>query len=126
MGYTSDVTIIIKHHNINKFRAMLVELMIGQLPWVKGLKNMHKDFDDWKWEPEGILISVSGWKWYDRYDVVTWCNELWTYFEEKETSHQYLHGAYLRIGEDYEDIEQKFINEGYELAEISREIIIYE
>lgn len=123
MGYRSQVCIRIKHNDPNKFKTMLVELFIKQLPWVAGIKSTT--FEEFTWNESEIHIEATDWKWYDTYDEVKWCEDLWAYFDKKAEEDKGLNGIFIRIGEETNDIEDRYFNKGYELANVSREINIY-
>lgn len=130
MGYRSDVAIGMKRkyydellekaknifdENLKKNALFLLENSSGSGVGV----TIHKKTCD---NCEYIILSYTWVKWYDTYDAIEWL--------EENIPEQY---AFIRIGEDYDDIEVRYKTGSkdtgidyniYDLISVSREINI--
>lgn len=101
------------------------KLLLLNEPWVQILVGMKAHY---KWKPEGKVwsLQVDSWKWYENYTDIGAFESLWAHFAELSVNgNDKIHGAFARIGEDENDIETRYINEGYELVQIHSEIESY-
>ena len=64
-------------------------------------------------------FQFEGWKWYDGYDDIQALERIWGWFDGRGEDLN-IKGAFVRIGEDDEDTETRYINDGYELLQVSR------
>jgi len=73
----------------------------------------------------GSAVAILGyggtsWKWYDDYEDVQAYKRIWSYFEGRD---DVFSGAFIRVGEDFEDVERHYFNYGSELAWTSSQIV---
>lgn len=124
MGYRSDVYMCITGPK-DTILAGIAALRI------EGDQVMHAALDEWSCTqcrefPDRAVLVLGGqgtdWKWYDDYPDVRAHNTIFEYFAELSEDNEQLHGIFLRIGEDDDDIESREFNEGYELGRVVRGI----
>lgn len=123
MGYRSEIVVRIKHNDPIKMKLIFADCMLQQLPWYKyTLAHLH-EWNAQHWNPEeGILLHAEDWKWYDRFDVVIQTEALWHHFNELGANDSSLHGAFIRIGEETDDIDEQHFNDGWNLASVHRSL----
>lgn len=124
MGYRSDVYMCITGPK-DTILAGLATLRI------EGDQTMHTALDEWSCtqciETPGHAVLVLGgqgtdWKWYDSYPGVQAHSAIFEHFAGLAGDDEQLHGIFIRIGEDDDDIESREFNEGYELGGVERRI----
>jgi len=126
MGYRSQVLMRIEAPDL---KEILLEMALTskinwsaiKTTWVDGLQ-----FNNTR-----IELQLDQMKWYDTYEEVRMIESFWSYMEDVEIEegkrdHQNysLDGVFLRIGEDTNDIEEKFIGNGWELAHVNSFITV--
>ena len=124
MGYRSDVYMCITGPK-DTILAGIAALRI------EGDQVMHAVLDEWSCtqcheSPDRAVLVLGGqgtdWKWYEDYLDVRAHTAVFGYFAELSESDEELHGIFIRIGEDDDDIESREFNEGYELGSVERRI----
>ena len=124
MGYRSDVYMCITGPK-DTILAGLATLRI------EGDQTMHTALDEWSCtqcheSPDRAVLVLGGqgtdWKWYDSYPYVQAHSAIFEHFAELAGDDEQLHGIFIRIGEDDDDIESREFNEGYELGTVVRRI----
>ena len=140
MGYRSEVTIIIVDAYIDKsgrgdletteekWAMFLAEVAVKpetEFAWREISSGISEDgfggnveLDK---EKRRITINFPDIKWYEGYKLV---NSYMALFHSVQPYEDYIDAIYLRIGEDTEDIEEKYYGSGYELASIQSHIEI--
>ncbi len=121
MGYRSDVAIRI----IGPRDRMLAELS-GLL--LVGDHYMREALDEFTVMPlhtdEAVLaLNYESWKWYSGYEDVQAFEKIWSHFHEivDDEGNGIFCGAFLRIGENDDDVEQRSFGEGsWDLIRFSR------
>lgn len=108
----------------DSFGFEYAKLLLSQEEWVRTLIGMKEHYTV-EAEKNIWSLQIDDWKWYDTYTEIKAFESLWQHFAELEEEHEKLHGAFVRIGEDEADIETRYINEGYELAQAHSEIETY-
>lgn len=132
MGYRSEVIYAIQptrnEESLEKWFVFLAEArncpttqhamsMIDQ----SGEYEAMKESDLW-WrggmdsDNNAILIEFDNVKWYDSFDEVQSFTALMDMIGKDYED--YIHAAYIRIGEEEGDVETRYENEGYELARV--------
>lgn len=119
MGYRSDVRMIIsgpKDELLAAFASFALEGV--QKEWL----DEFIIADDGSRQAVAILgHGGTSWKWYDDYEDVQAYERIWSYFGERD---DVFSGAFIRVGEDSEDIEQRYFGAyGDELAWTSSQIV---
>lgn len=123
MGYRSDVYMCITGPK-DTILAGIATLRI------EGDADMHAALDEWKVvaaaEPSEAAMVLGGqgtdWKWYDDFPDVHAHNTIFNHFAELAGDDTQLHGVFVRIGEEDDDIESREFNEGYDLGAPRRSI----
>ncbi|MCH9839249.1 hypothetical protein K0U83_26545 [bacterium] len=117
MGYRSEVTAVFYAQGVDEWP--LLKLFVAEnFPkgWVDILEEVHNR------DTSGFVFRVSDYKWYDSYPEVQAFRE----FEERFFAlDKCINGAwaweFVRIGEDYSDIENRCSNHaGYVLSVVRR------
>ena len=127
MGYRSDVAYKIAFNNKEDFWGFIAEskldpdtaLCFDEDSWGKE----YFEVDEEKYEIRFFADSV---KWYDDYDEVKCHENLWSKAEDRCDEEQVeVNGAYARIGEESDDVNEKFFGDDpYEMVRISRQIVV--
>ena len=123
MGYRSDVYMCITGPK-DTILAGVATLRIG------GDQVMHAALDEWNVvesaRPDCAVMVLGGtgthWKWYEDYPDVRAHNTIFEHFAELSEDDEQLHGIFIRIGEDDDDVESRDFNAGYELGRVVRDI----
>lgn len=119
MSYRSDIRMLIsgpKDELLAAFASFVLEGV--QKEWLD-------DFiiaDDGPGQAVAILgHGGTNWKWYDAYEDVQAYERIWNYFSGRD---DVFLGAFVRVGEDSEDVEQRYFGSyGGDLAWISTRIV---
>jgi len=61
-----------------------------------------------------ILMEFEDVKWYDSFDNVISFNALFEMIEQDYTDD--VHAGFVRVGEEQDDVETRYVNEGYEIV----------
>ena len=114
MGYRSSVVCLMYGNNdigdntiVKEFVRSRVEAFVGE----KGDTAVHVrnafNYDGW-----GVKFECQDWKWYDSYPTIIFLEKLFEEFEElvigEDRSNTTYALEYVRVGEDIEDIDQRF------------------
>lgn len=103
MGYRSDVRMIIsgpKDELLAAFASFVLEGV--QKEWL----DEFIIADDGPGQAVAILgHGGTNWKWYDDYKDVQAHVRIWNYFSGRD---DVFSGAFVRVGEDSEDVEQRY------------------
>ena len=119
MSYRSDIRILIsgpKDELLAAFASFVLEGV--QKEWL----DEFIIADD----GPGLAVAILGhggtnWKWYDDYEDVQAYERIWNYFSGRD---DVFFGAFVRVGEDSEDVEQRYFGSyGDELAWTSTRIV---
>lgn len=116
MGYRSEVLIRLEFSEERIYKEFKVEHLLNKFEWVEPIQELEKEWDDYKWSKDGILLRAEDWKWYESHDIVKACDAMWEYFKDLQEDRTDIDGCYLRVGEESGDIDESFINNGYELG----------
>lgn len=119
MGYRSDVRILIsgpKDELLAAFASFVLEGV--QKEWL----DEFIIADDGPGQAVAILgHGGTNWKWYDDYEDVQAYERIWNYFSGRD---DVFFGAFVRVGEDSEDVEQRYFGSyGGDLAWTSTRIV---
>lgn len=119
MGYRSDVRMIIsgpKDELLAAFASFALEGV--QKEWL----DEFIIADDGPGQAVAILgHGGTDWKWYNDYEDIQAYERIWSYFEGRD---DVFSGAFIRIGEDPEDVERRYFGDyGDELAWTSSQIV---
>lgn len=119
MGYRSDIRIIIsgpKDELLAAFASFVLEGV--QKEWL----DEFIIADDGPGQAVAILgHGGTNWKWYDDYEEVQAYERIWNYFSGRD---DVFSGAFVRVGEDSEDVEQRYFGSyGGDLAWTSTRIV---
>ncbi len=92
---------------------------------LRGDEVMHKALDEmvlWvRGERANFGLEYSGWKWYDSYPHIQAFECIWSTFKERfegtDDEAPDLNGAFIRVGEDDDDIDRRYFGDDpYDLA----------
>ena len=116
MGYRSSVVCLMYGNNDIGDNTIVKEFVRSRVEEYSGSGGGHEasdyvrdafDYSGW-----GVKFECQDWKWYDSYPDIQFLEKLFDEFEElligedaSETSYAL---EYVRIGEDIEDIDQRF------------------
>lgn len=119
MGYRSDVRMIIsgpKDELLAAFASFALEGV--QKEWL----DEFIIADDGPGQAVAILgHGGTDWKWYIDYEDIQAYERIWSYFEGRD---DVFSGAFIRVGEDFEDVERRYFGSyGSDLAWTSSQII---
>jgi hypothetical protein len=129
MGYRSDVTILFyggeKDYPILKLWIQEnLEPVLKEYGW-NDLEPYERHNQHNSLVLKGFVFKASDVKWYDSYpdvkameDCVTTFNE--TFGENNKTE---LAFDYIRLGEEYEDIEVRYSDHSYNILNVNREVV---
>jgi hypothetical protein len=124
MGYRSDVLFAVRAPK-KDWQKLRFKLGMVRQEWFEELIGNLGEFDRFTMDDQGILIQANQWKWYvGSYTLVDAVEEALKYFLEEAEQHDSIDVIFLRIGEDMGDFQETYANMGYEIASISREIIL--
>ena len=135
MGTYSDVYICAVASPPEDFKKVYLELMLIHPDLIKQLQEYAAvaSFQEFQLDKMGICLKWDNIKWYEDDDVEQSYNKLWEYLEDKynypftkreeDEPDVVVNACWVRLTEDdYE--EERFINDGHEIAHISRYIDI--
>lgn len=85
---------------------------------LRGDKYMHEALDEmvlWENGTEAYFaLEFSGWKWYESYPDIQAFEVIWSTFREAYESGEdkpKIDGAFIRIGEDDDDVERRYFGD---------------
>lgn len=112
MGYRSDVGIIIERNNPDNPTIPEVLAMAK----VKGILSdnyftEYWDTNEYGWDDRSFYFWTSYVKWCEDYQAVKSIVDLFSFFDKLG-----FDGKLVRLGEDYEDVDVKIINDGEDLG----------
>ncbi len=112
MGYRSQVRFTVRGKHDDVVAALVTFRLENSLASKAiGLCNFIKDGDDMV-----IKFQADDWKWYSGYEDVDTLNSLFKHFRDSAEDDDKFEGAFVRIGEETNDIEEDFFgNDPYEL-----------
>ena len=122
MGYRSDVTMVIypKFGHRDKFAAL--KLYVDEnLP--DQFEVVGEGYDRY------LHCYIEGVKWYDSYEEVDAYNKAFSKWEdmfrdEEEPEAPLFHFEFMRVGEEYEDVQYECSNYSAHVLNLSREVYI--
>ena len=122
MGYRSDVTIVMypKFGHRDKFAAL--KLYVDEnLP--DQFEVVGEGYDRY------LHCYIEGVKWYDSYEEVDAYNKAFSKWEgmfrdEEEPEAPLFHFEFMRVGEEYEDVQYECSNYSAHVLNLSREVYI--
>ena len=100
MGYRSDVAAVIRVDKIDNAERVFAEF-IGKVKLIGDDFFNDWNQNDYGWGENRFVFFVDGVKWYSDYDEVKAFNAIW----ELASNTEGLSGYFVRIGEEYDDIE---------------------
>ena len=122
MGYRSDVTCVMYASEPNGERDE--KGMAFVKAWLKSHiaeeDNDYFEFD----HPDMVVFSVERWKWYDSYPDIQRLENLFEDFMELCERGSNYRMEFIRVGEDYEDIEMRESDNSHGLLRLKRSIYI--
>jgi hypothetical protein len=110
-----------------KWAMFLAEVAVKpetELAWREissDINDIFGNFLELDKEKRRITMNFSDIKWYEGGEDV---DSYMALFHSVQPYEHYIDAIYLRIGEDMEDLEEKYYGSGYELASIARSIEI--
>jgi hypothetical protein len=113
MGYRSDVVMQITADGRN---TRVMREFIGKI------KLAHEEFlgewnaEEYGWDEDTFVFSVSDIKWYESYPEVKRVEAIWVMAKEMDG----LSGKFVRIGEEYDDIETEVFGDHYPDVYVNR------
>lgn len=124
MGYRSEVAYKIAFNMKDDFWGFVAESKLDPetaLCWSEDEKD-YFTVDEEKYEIRFYCDSV---KWYDEYPEVKCHQMLWEKASERDDEGIEVDGAWCRIGEESDDIQEMYFgNDSYDMVRISRSIEI--
>ena len=119
MGYRSDVVMYIE--------GKAVPAVLAAMRMDPAYAGQYMDrLDEVVVNESGLYLAFSDIKWYDDYEDVAWFNRLYALAEEMyDEDHSIdLHGMFLRIGEEADDVVELFFGDNidWDTAAIRRTI----
>jgi hypothetical protein len=122
MGYRSEVAYKIKFDKKDDFWGFIAESKLDpetSLCWSEDEEDYFKVVED-RYEIRFYCNSV---KWYDEFDEVQAHMALWGKAKERNDGGVYVDGAYCRIGEEPDDVDERYFGrDPYEMVRVSRSI----
>ena len=111
MGYRSSVVCLMYGNNDIGDNTIVKEFVRSRVEAYSGEASEHVrdafDYSGW-----GVKFECQDWKWYDSYPDVQFLEQLFDEFEElvigDDASNTSYALEYVRVGEDIEDIDQRF------------------
>ena len=101
MGYRSEVVLAVNKEIMPEFLAYL-----ATNEEARNLVYSHADHLDQDYEQGGhLLVSWSGIKWYESYPEIAVIEKFTCEMDGEEDKSEMF--RFIRVGEDYEDIEQR-------------------
>ena len=127
MGYRSNVVCLMYGNNdigcntiVKEFVRSRVEAFVGE-----GADHVRDAFDYSGW---GVKFECQDWKWYDSYPDIQFLEKLFDEFEElvigEDSSETPYALEFVRIGEEIEDIEQRYRGAGEGRLNLDRTIYV--
>jgi len=132
MGYRSDVTVLM-YAGTPEEQVMVNEWVKGQLAKRGADSDLHENFD---FMHRMVRFDAEQWKWYDSYEPVQWLEKLFEDYVDifcstlKNPTVETLNDErtyaieYVRVGENYEDIETWDKGESQGRLYVSRQIMV--
>jgi hypothetical protein len=126
MGYRSDIAYKIRFEKEEDFWGFIAESKLDPdtaLCFDREENEGKFLVDEQKYE---ICFLAEGWKWYDDYPEVKCHQALWEKAEERsEVLHVAVDGAWCRVGEESDDVNERYFgNDPYDMVHISRQVIV--
>ena len=131
MGYRSEVLFKASSRDNSVKEAYLKLKMVNP----ELLKTLHESFGpDFMPLANGqgidldnneIRIHYENSKWYEHFPDVQAAEEFFHFFDMEAERDGKIHTVFIRIGEDMDDLEHRYTNEGYDLATPTRTIHEY-
>ena len=121
MGYRSDVTCVMYASEPNGERDE------KGMAFVKAWLNTHiaeEDKELFEFNDNTVVFSVEQWKWYDSYHDIQRLEKLFEDFMELCERGSNYRMEFIRVGEDYEDIEMRESDTSQGLIRLKRSIYI--
>ena len=100
MGYRSDVGAVIRVDKIDNAERVFAEF-IGKIKLIGDDFFNGWDHNDYGWGSGRFIFSVEDVKWYPDYEAVKAFDAIW----ELASNTEGISGYFVRIGEEYNDIE---------------------
>jgi len=127
MGYRSEVAFCLEGP-VKQMDALLAEMQMRHNINILEMDGNLK-VGTYTAEPSGTLMKAIHYhqdcvKWYDSYPFVRAQTWLFDLAKDKNLASRWVifHGAFCRVGEEVEDMEQDYIGDGYDLIDINRSI----
>jgi hypothetical protein len=128
MGYRSDVAYKIQFHTDEAYWGFVAKVKLDPETSFCFEDDSFKQDD----EDKSLKMYATQVKWYESYDDVDCHTKLWDYAEEYDRTkgegneHGLCSGYFIRIGEEYDDIETKDFgfDPPYRDLDISRDLIV--
>lgn len=125
MGYRSDVAYKIQFGKAEDFWAFVAEAKLDPETAMCFDKEENEDAFCVDEERFNISFLAEGWKWYESYLGVKCHEALWYKAEEREADGVEVEGAYSRVGEELEDMEERYFGtDPYDMVRISRQVVV--
>jgi hypothetical protein len=118
MGYHSDVFIRVTTDPPEKFKVLLMEMLLIKPEWWNKTMEHQSQCEKFTIDEAGVYCHIQGWKWYDTFGEVQAFEDMHTYFVELANEDDCINVCYLRIGEDVGDVTELFENNGHDLGYI--------
>ncbi len=124
MGYRSDVTCIMYSRDPDGKRDE------AGMAFIKAWLNSYmaeEDRDLFDFDlPDMVVFSVDSWKWYDSYPDIQRLEKLFEDFMELCAEYESsYHMEFMRVGENYDDVELRISNYAQGLLGLNRSIYIH-
>lgn len=121
MGYRSDVTCVMYASQPNGERDE------AGMAFVKAWLNTHiaeEDKELFEFNDNTVVFSVEQWKWYDSYSDIQRLEKLFEDFMELCDEGSNYRMEFIRVGENYDDIETRDSYNAHGLLKLKRSIYI--
>lgn len=126
MGYRSDVAMVF-YGNVSQFPKLKEWVDTNLVPvLVDQGEPMPTEFQIFKDEVKGFKLVWDFVKWYEDYDDIKALEAVWNKFDEDFGSHEQIFGEFIRIGEENDDVEERYTNGAMGLLYVSRKIEMVE
>lgn len=115
MGYRSNVFFAIagKKDDLEAFLTA-AQLLVEFQPVFEEYESKRGKYGE-----QDVFVIQGNWKHYDSYPEVRALDAFWDHANEDE---EHLDGVYIIVGEEPDDITQKYFGSGYDLAGVSTNI----
>ena len=121
MGYRSDVTCVMYAREPNGERDE------AGMAFVKAWLNTHiaeEDKELFEFNDNTVVFSVEQWKWYESYHDIQRLEKLFEDFMELCERGSNYRMEFIRVGENYDDIERRESDTSHGLLRLKRSIYI--